>query len=158
MDTYWLCDTCGEKINSPDQGLIEWYSCKDGDGVRRSRNLRLVHEISASPLKKLKRKGCAFDTLQGLIMPEGEIGNNPLSKYLGPDGLMFLLSLLTEGKFPNAEVLKMIKRLHIPGYELARDYFRMAISEGVLKPGTPEGYYDQNDINAVLKWLQERRR
>ena len=157
MDTYWICDTCGQKITSPEKGLIEWYSFKDDDGVRRSRNLRLVHDKSASPLKNLKRNGCAFDTLRGIIMPESEIGNHPLTKYLGPDGLMFLLSLMDEGEFPVAEVQKMIKRLHIPGYESARDYFRMAISEGVIKPGTPEGYYDQNDINAVLKWVQERR-
>jgi hypothetical protein len=160
MDTHWTCDTCGEKIISPEEGLIEWHSFDDEKGIHRCRNLRLVHEFAASPLRKmkLKRRGCAFDLHEEFCKTEGTITDQPLAKFLGPEGLMYLLSFIAEGEFPVAEILKMIKRLHIPGYELARDYFRAAVSAGVIEPCTTEDYYDQRNINAVLKWLEEKRR
>jgi hypothetical protein len=159
MDTYWLCDTCGGKINSPGEGLVEWYTFNDDEGVIRHGNFRLVHEISASPLKKmnLKRKGCEFDLRAARIKVEGAIENQPLAIFLGPDGLMRLLSFIADGNFPVAEVLRMIKRLHVPGFEMARDFFAAAASEGVIRQGTPDTYHDQGDINAVLQWLKARR-
>jgi hypothetical protein len=158
MDTYWFCDTCGGKINSPGEGLIEWYSFNDSAGVLRHSNFRLVHEISASPLKKLnlKRKGCEFDLFKEGIKLEGNIENQPLAVFIGPDGLMRLLSFIAEGNFPVVEVLRMIKRLHVPGFEIARDFFGAAASEGVIRQGTPDAYHDQGDINAVLQWLKAR--
>jgi hypothetical protein len=160
MDIHWTCDTCGEKIMSPEEGLIEWYAFYDENGIHRRRNLRLVHAFSASPLKrmKLKRRGCAFDQHEEFYKAEGTIDDQPLANFLGPDGLMRLLLFIAGGEFPVAEVLKMIKRLHVPGYETARDYFRAAISAGVIEQCIMEDYCDQRDINAVLKWLEEKRR
>lgn len=159
MVSYWICDTCGEKIRSPEEGLIEWYSVGDEKGIHRRANLRLVHRLSASPLKKLnlKRKGCEFDMRKESFRTEGEVDNQPLGEFLGPDGLMRLLSLISEGEFPVAEVVKMIKRLHIPGYEMARDYFRAATFEGILAPGKRGDFCSQSDIAAVLKWMDERK-
>lgn len=159
MNTYLTCDTCGEKIISPDEGQIEWYSFDDENGIRRHNNLRLVHELSASPLKKmkLKRKGCAFDLRAEYFNTEGSVESHSLSEFLGPDGLMRLLSFIAKGEFPVAEVLRIIKRLNIPGYETARHYFRRAVSEGVISPGTLEDYPEQKDIDAVLNWLQQKR-
>jgi len=160
MDVYWICDTCGEKIISPDKGMIEWYSREDEDGIRRSSKLRLVHQLSASPLRKMNmfRKGCAFDLHENTMNVEGFVSNEPLSAFLGPDGLMRLLSLIAGGEFPVVEVLKMIKRLHVPGYEIARDYFRTAISEGVIESASSGDFYEQRHINAVLQWMDARRR
>jgi hypothetical protein len=159
MDLYWICDTCGEKIKSPEEGLIEWYSCNDENGIRRSRKIRLVHQLSASPLRKIKmfRKGCAFDLHENIVNVEGFADNRPLAGFLGPDGLMQLLSFVAKGEFPVVEVVEMIKRLHVPGYEVARHYFRAAISEGVVDAGVPGNFYEQSQINAVLKWIDEKR-
>jgi hypothetical protein len=104
----------------------------------------------------LKRKGCEFDLRLGLFKAEGTIDKQQLSEFLGPDGLMRLLSFIAEGNFPVAEVLTMIKRLHVPGFEVARDYFGAAASEGIIRLGTPDAYHDQGDINAVLQWLKAR--
>jgi hypothetical protein len=76
-----------------------------------------------------------------------------LNSFLGTDGLMLLLSMLAEGDLPKEEVLEMIKRLHIPGYEHARFHFERAIAQGVIEPHMPPGYYDQSDINAVLEFV-----
>lgn len=158
MDMHLTCDTCGEKIISPEEGRIEWYSFEDENGIRKHNKLRLVHEISASPLKKmnLKRKGCAFDLREEYFDPEGTVESDSLSEFLGPDGLMRLLSFIAKGEFPLTEVLRMIKRLNIPGYETARHHFRRAVSVGAISPETSEDYPEQKDIDAVLNWLQRK--
>ncbi|XHR31043.1 MAG: hypothetical protein ACFUZC_10870 [Chthoniobacteraceae bacterium] len=48
----------------------------------------------------------------------------------------------------------MIKRLHIHGYEHARLHFDEAIANGVFEPNTALGYHPQEDIKAVLDWLE----
>ena len=78
-----------------------------------------------------------------------------MASFIGPDGLMTLLSFIHEKKLPEEEVLEMIKRLHIPGYEQARNHFKHAISEGAFEPGTPENYYFQSDIEATIKYISE---
>ena len=65
----------------------------------------------------------------------------PLDSFLGSDGLMSLLALVAEHRVKSTEVLEMIKRLHIPGYEHTRLHFDEAISEGVFEPNTVPGYY-----------------
>jgi hypothetical protein len=45
----------------------------------------------------------------------------PLERFVGPDGLMMLFSLLSDGSLPRDEILELAKRVQIPGYELARD-------------------------------------
>jgi hypothetical protein len=45
----------------------------------------------------------------------------PLERFVEPDGLMMLFSLLADGSLPRAEILELAKRVQIPGYELARD-------------------------------------
>jgi hypothetical protein len=159
MANYWICDTCGGKIRSPEEGLIEWDSVDDEKGILRRSNLRLIHGPSASPLIKLnlKKKGCAFDMRKEHFWTAGGVGNRPLVDFIGPDGLIRLLSLLSEGEFPLAEVVQMIKRLHIPGYEMAREYFRAATFEGILAPGIQDDFCSQRDIEAVLKWMEERK-
>jgi hypothetical protein len=53
---------------------------------------------------------------------------------------------------PKDEALELIKRLHIPGYEQARLHFERAISEGVIERQYPPGYYNQSEIEAVLRF------
>ncbi len=160
MDMGLTCDTCGERITSPEQGLIEWYISADEHGIRRFGNLRLVHVKSASPLTRirLKRKGCSFDLREEFFVPEGTVESRALSEFLGPDGLMRLLSFIGNGDFPVAEVLKMIKRLNVPGYETARHYLRRAISEGAIPEQVSQDYPEQKDINVVLEWLEQKRK
>jgi hypothetical protein len=85
---------------------------------------------------------------------DGSIVNDlPLESFLGPDGLMELLSFIAGGELPTPEVLEMIKRLHIPGYEEARLHFGSALDEGVFEPNTREGFYAQSDIKAVIEFI-----
>jgi hypothetical protein len=69
---------------------------------------------------------------------------------------MLLLGKLEEGRLPQTEVLEMIKRLHIPGYERARHYFKEAIADYAFDPNTAPGYHYQDQIEATLRYVEER--
>ena len=69
---------------------------------------------------------------------------------------MRLLSMIADDYVNKNDVLEMIKRLHIKGYEASRLHFKDAIIEGVFEPNTPANYYDQSDIEATLNYLKEK--
>lgn len=139
----WICDVCGEPITSARDGWVEWLSNRAG-----GKGLRLVHHKPASP-----RGSCQYDSRSDAYGQGFTLSDLPLDEFLGPDGLMLLLSMLAEGELPKEEVLEMAKRLHIPGYEHARHHFARAISEGAFEPNMPEGYYWQSDIQATLDFV-----
>lgn len=151
----WICDTCGELIEKPGDGWVEWIRYSDSDGEIRGRELRLVHHFPASPRQRLP--GCNFDQHAEYIKDNEGVNDLPLPEFLDANGLMRLLSLVATGRVPQKDGFEMIKRLHIPGYEHAHRHFDRAISEGVFEPNTPEGYYWQCNINGVLEFLEEER-
>ena len=70
---------------------------------------------------------------------------------------MELLSMISDDNFEDKEeVLEIIKRLHIPGYEKARCFFDEAIENGVFEPNTKPMYYWTRDIDAVLEYIKSR--
>lgn len=161
MNSYWVCDTCGKEIHSSVEGIIEWYSYVDEKGIPRVGKLRLVHERSISPLKKtnLKRKGCSFDMHETLYKgtATGTIEQAPLGDFLGPEGLMRLLSFMLEKGLPAKDVVRMVKRVHVPGYDVARNFFLEAALEGIIPREASEEGYSFEDVGTVLKWLEERK-
>jgi hypothetical protein len=68
---------------------------------------------------------------------------------------MRLLVFISEKELPVGEVLEMIKRLHIIGYEQARRHFASAISAGTFEPNMPTDFYSQSDIRATLAYLKQ---
>jgi hypothetical protein len=146
----WICDTCGLPIKESSDGRIEWLEWNDNGCT--GKGLRLVHHISASPRKDVVQYGCytyATTYAQGL-------NDQELSEFLGDDGLMLLLSKLTNRELPVDEVVEMIKRLHISGYEQARLHFNKAVLEGAFEPSADQGYYSQQDIESVLEFVRNR--
>src|SRR6185369_11831815 len=127
MESYWICDACGERIQRADEGWVEWISYAATDGGRRCRDLRLVHDCALDDASR--SLGCHLKEVD-LNGAQEIVGGLPLCDFFGPDGLMYLLSFLSEGEFPVHEVVEMIKRLHIPGYEIARGHLRTASSHG----------------------------
>jgi hypothetical protein len=118
------------------------------------RNLRLVHDFNASPRQHTPH-GCQFDSDAEFERDGGIVGDLPLEEFTGPDGLMQLLSMLAENQLPQNEVIEMIKRIHIPGYERARFHFDRAIAEGVFEPNTMPGFYTQSDIKKTFEFIQD---
>jgi hypothetical protein len=142
----WLCDTCNELILREDDGWIEWLMYRDADGSYSYSlgSLRLVHHCSASP--RGEYPGCQYT---------GGALDDHLHRFLGPDGLMELLSFIERG-FDVEEVMEMIKRLHLPGYEHARFYLEEAACCGASEPCIPEGFPYGREIAATLAYMDEK--
>jgi hypothetical protein len=66
---------------------------------------------------------------------------------------MLLLSLLAQREMPGADLLELVKRIHIPGYEQTRELFSVAIHGGAVTPLIGEGFYLQSEIQELLTWF-----
>ncbi len=144
---FWICDNCGKKIDNIEDGWVECLEAKDENGNYKSWGIRIVHRI-----------GCLYN--QDLVYKQHKaiVSDIDLKSLSGSDGLMYLLEKISDNNFKdNEEVLEIIKRIHIPGYEEARLYFDEAIEEGVFEPNTKPSYYSQNDIKAVLDYIRKNR-
>lgn len=145
----WICDSCSQPITKVEHGWVEWLS-KVEEKKFVGKGLRLVHHCSAhTPLDTRCQYGRRAET-DGFTLSD-----LPLKDFLGTNGLIDLLCFIATEQLPANEVLEMIKRLHVPGYEHARFHFARAISDGVFEPNTPPGYHSIEDINAVLKWAKQ---
>lgn len=154
--TCWRCDKCGELIQKAEDGWIEWLSRGPMEEAPGGRGLRLVHHAKSSPI--YDSGGCQYRPDVDFGVHSGEVIHDlDLQSYLGDDGLTRLLSLLARQELPTDEILEMIKRLHTPGYEMARLYVREAIAEGVLEPNLPDGYYFQFQIDNIINFANSRR-
>ncbi len=110
----------------------------DEPGTSRVKGLRLVHSL------------CRYDDRREFRKDHSLAEGLPLERFVGPDGLMLLLSLIAEGEMPTADLLELMNRIHIPGYEQTRELFSEAIHGGAVAPLIGEGFYLQSEIREVL--------
>jgi len=115
--TGWRCDSCGDFITSVQAGWVEWLVSEDKHGNDVLSGLRLVHR---GRQKKVRNHNCRYDPLQEFRNNKTLVEGLPLNGLVGADGLMVLLSLVAEGGLPHAEILELVKRVQVPGYELIR--------------------------------------
>lgn len=142
----WFCDYCSEAILQPNQGWVEWV---DFDRKVPGRSLRLVHIDGVGA----DRSTCRDRTL--ILNGDTRTGypaGRDLSDLLGPDGLLYLLQLLIDERLPKKEICELIKRLHVPGYEMARRHIRDAVEAGVADSRPVVGFPTYAMICDVLQW------
>jgi hypothetical protein len=108
----WRCANCGAHITSIEAGRVEWLSGVDGRGTTSVKGLRLVH------------KPCRYDDRREFRKDHSLVEGLPLERFVGPDGLMLILSLIAQREMPTADLLELVKRIHIPGYEQTRELFQ----------------------------------
>ena len=150
----WICDTCGQEIKEAEHGWVEWLTAR-GDGHGRSSGLRLVHHNKYSP--KQPPSYCSYNAIKESDNANSSVCDQHLTGFLGSDGLMELLTFLHTKEFADEEeVLQMIKRLHVPGYEQAFPHINEAIAEGVFEPNGPVFYVSKNQIDAVIEWTEQK--
>lgn len=152
----FACDKCGMPITKIEDGWVEWITVASEPKPGNARGFRLVHKHTAIP--GTHTESCQYDQGVEFEKDGGTLADLPLSDFLGHDGLMELLLKLWDRELPMGEVLELIKRLHIPGYEQARLHFKAAINDGVFEPNTPPGFYSQRDINATLAFVKNRKK
>jgi hypothetical protein len=66
---------------------------------------------------------------------------------------MVLLSFLAAGELPHREILELIKRVQIPGYELVRNLSPKEQHSKLVSPVLSHGYYLQSEIQEMLGWV-----
>ena len=148
----WRCASCGELITRIEDGWVEWLASEDDYGITRVRGLRLVHRLIFNS-RTSDRNRCRYDDRREFKQDHSLVEGLPLDRFVGADGLMLLLSLLAESEMPRAELLELVKRVHIPGYEQTREVFEEAIHGGAVTPLIGEGFYMQSEIRDLLRWV-----
>ena len=143
----WRCDSCGELITSIDAGWVEWLSSEGDRGEDVLSGLQLVHHGSVLP--NGAGQSCRYDRLKEFRNRKTIVEGLPLERFVGPDGLMVLFSLLAAGNLPRGQLLELAKRTQIPGYEVARNLLQ-GISSDLVAPFLGQGYYLQSEIREMI--------
>ncbi|MDV6373397.1 hypothetical protein [Deinococcus arenicola] len=141
----WICDSCGQIIEKPEDGWFELF--RDAD--QRFVNFKIVHHSLASPLGE---GGCYSPDVKG---------DMHLSEVLGPDGLTYLLSFIDLGIHHGPEAktelhpdhirewTDAVRRLHTPHFEEGRFVISDAMSAGDVD-GHPLRPYTQKSLTRYI--------
>jgi hypothetical protein len=143
----WKCATCSQLVTRIEDGWVEWLAFDQEDRTTLT-GLHLVHRRDSSP----RREGCEYDRRTEFSKSSSIVEGLPLSRFVGPDGLTLLLSMIAQETKSVDEIIELTKRVHIPGYEQARELFPKAIETGLLSPCIGYGFYLQSEIQALLRW------
>ena len=135
----WHCDSCGRLITSVSDGWVEWLASEDDTGAPILNGLRLVH-----------RESCRYDARTVFRNRQSVVEGLCLERFMGPDGLILLLSLLAAQELPPVEVIELAKRVQIPGYELARNLLGKDNLPQLLLPSLGHECYLQSEIAELL--------
>jgi hypothetical protein len=144
----WRCDSCREPITSIDAGWVEWLSSEGDSGEDVLSGLQLVHHGSVLP--NGAGQSCRYDHLEEFRNRKTIVEGLPLERFVGPDGLMMLFSLLADGSLPRDEILELAKRVQIPGYELARDLSADLTSSNTVSHFLGHRCYLQLEIREMI--------
>ncbi|HEX6821904.1 MAG TPA: hypothetical protein VF123_07605 [Candidatus Sulfotelmatobacter sp.] len=148
----WRCDSCADRITSVQAGWVEWLASEDKQGNDILSGLRLVHR---GLQKNGRNHTCRYDPLKEFRSGKTIVEGLPLERLVGVDGLMVLLSFLAERELPRGEILELIKRVQIPGYELVRNLPPRRQDSKRVSPVLSHGYYLQSEIWEMLGWANE---
>jgi hypothetical protein len=144
----WRCSFCGDVISRIEDGWVEWLATERTGGGVLLKGLRLVHR--SAPPGMSRDTGCRYDFRREFHHDRSIVEGLSLERFVGPDGLMLLLSFLAAGELPKDDVLELTKRVQIPGYEQTHELFREAVEEGVVTPAISDGYYLQYEMQQLL--------
>jgi hypothetical protein len=114
----WICDACGETIQSPEHGYVEWMETQD-----QMHGFRIVHHALHSPRRKSGGDCYYKNNERG--------GDLSLTELIGVRGLVELTSWIDVGEWhvPNysgpvvrdlREWVTLFRRVQVPFYEEAR--------------------------------------
>lgn len=152
----FICDECGQVINSPKEGYVEWESGIDKNGKMFARGFRIIHSSQASPMEKINGKGCfKYD--------ESPYCSDIDLDYFQKTVHQKLFSLLDLGFMhdKNQEVgcqisdfrefVDFFKRLTIPYYEEARQYFQEAIEDCEISDENEIYLFTEENLKRIVQ-------
>lgn len=142
----WVCDVCGEVINKPEEGMLEF---DNNRGVSSKYNdFIIVHHKSFSHDKN----GCTkFNMSIHLDECLGNIGVADLMSMMDP-------TFIKVNTFvnPNIEIscirkwVEIYCRLHIKYYEEARQYFRLALADNFFDGANETFLYREQNLKDIV--------
>lgn len=137
----WICDTCGESIDSIDRAYVVWKSSGTTD-----HSFRIIHQSD-----------CDFD--------DSFSCSNPLRDYVGQEGLNRLLAFLSNGPIARRserqprppianihEIVDFIRRCQIPNYDLAR---RLFTNQRLIQNFEDAGEYSPYQPDTLAQMLKD---
>ncbi|MBU3090181.1 hypothetical protein KPL42_17040 [Clostridium gasigenes] len=147
----WYCDTCGEIVDKPEDGYVQFKRCKENGLVYE--DFVIVHHKTKSPLKNKRRDACyIYDS------------DSDLKSFLGDKGKVNLLSLLDPGPYHMPEFLQMTSnvrkwndffmRLQLPYYEEARRYLNRASSDGYFGDSNEVYIYMPESLKRMIEYYK----
>ena len=136
----WVCDGCGEAVGV-DDGWLEW---RDGD--KGAHDFRICHN----------RDSCyAHDERL-------DRSDNHLQYFVGPNGLQYLLHMMSFGVFLERRMGKTrgienaasysdtIRRLHLPYFAETRLYFDKADEDGFFEGANGAGEFMETSLKTII--------
>jgi hypothetical protein len=146
----WKCSSCGELITRIKDGWVEWLAGEGQSSRPLLKGLRLVHRTRTTD-RGTDRLRCQYDARHEFRKDRSIVEGLALERFVGPDGLMMFLSLISVGEMPTDEILELMKRVQIPGYEQTRELLQEAVGQGVVVPCIGKGFYMQSEMWALLR-------
>lgn len=149
----WICDECGGEIATPQDGWVEWLRPDDGTGSQPLGKMRLVH----SKMSSSRRNGC-FYASKPEIERQYFILDDHMHQFTGPGGLMRLLDMCDpESSHYVHGAAELTRRLHVPGYEIARAQYADAVAEGVVDEVGGSSRLSMAAIEAILQHVKSQK-
>ena len=137
----WICDTCGEVIESPADGWVGFL--KDED--LKAHDFKIVHHVMFSPRSP-----------SGNCYPYNN-GANRVSirlKWLtGDTGIAYLFHFIDSHGVKVVDIQEfgeLMRRLVIPYYEEAREYFVCALEDSYCHDHTDLTKSSPNDFRKII--------
>lgn len=144
----WICDACGEIIKEAKDGYVQWKCNKETGQIE---DFVIVHHKSASPRKN---GSCYIYRL-----------DSDLESFLGEHGLVELHSLVDPGEYHAREYKPLVsnlrkwldfyKRLQLPYYEEARQYWDKAMHDGYFGDANEIYIYLPNNLKAMIEHYED---
>lgn len=154
----FICDTCGEIIQKPEDGWVEWISVYNESTKKfNTHSYRIVHHQSASPKKESSYYGCyQHDKAKGRC-------DNHLHHFINDEYQMAnILSFLDVGPYhcntfsgtginDIREYVEFVRRLTIPYYEEARIYWQEALEDGYFEDANEIWIYGTKTLKQLIE-------
>jgi len=158
----FICDSCGEVIEKPEDGWVEWlYEKNEETGFSKNRGFKIVHHSPRSPLNTgIRGVNCYhYNNIPNR-------SDNHLTYFLGVNGLVELYAKLDPGEaFADEKELPMVlnlreyvnfmRRLTIPYYEEARKYWSDATNDGYFNGANEIWTFLPDNLRTLIEQYKE---
>ncbi len=155
--TQFVCDSCGQLIEKPENGYVEWKNELDPvSGSYKTSGYRIAHHSDSSPLKA--PQACYLYSR----LPGSNSVNLDLFLEFLPQQLPFFLDA---GYICNpqrtscpqvadfAEFTDFMRRFTVPYFEQARLFFPKAKEEGLLEGYNAINLYTKTTLKSIIHYF-----